>query len=192
MPTLPASPAPLRVSAPQLIDPVLIQVFDQGYEHRRSRYSRGYRRFTVEYFLTSNDLHTIIDFFERQTRGGALSFDWVYPYQHSIATISNGTPNVVTTTYNHGFQTNDQVTITSTASHNNTYVITRTSATAFSLNGTSGGSSEVIGNVSLYFPYMVVIASDAVPAINYTEGFGALQNDSGLFSWNIVIEERFG
>lgn len=192
MPTLPSSPAPLRVSAPQLIDPVLLQQFDQGYEHRRSRYSRGMRRFTLEYLLASNDLHTIIDFFERQTRGGALAFDWDYPYTHSIVSISNATPNVVTTQYNHGFQTNDQVTITGTASHNNTYTITRSSATAFTLTGTAGGSSEVVGNVAMHFPYMVVIAAEALPAPQYREGFGALRNDDGVFSWSLTIEERFG
>ena len=193
MPTLPSSPAPQRVTPPQIIDPILIQQFDQGHEHRRSRYSHARRRYNLEYLVSADDLHILLDFFERQTRGGVLSFDWDYPYSHNIAGISTNIPNILTTAYEHGLQTNDQVVVDDTASHDGTYTITWFSTTKFLLVGTSGGTAEgAIGTVRQHFPKMAIVAPEQLPLPAYREGFGALQNDSGLFDFAITLEEKFG
>ena len=192
MPSYPFPPAPYQVTPFQPIDPIYTMQVDQGYDIRRSRFSRRRRQFTMVYRNQASDIHAIMDFIERETRGQALAFDWTYPYPHTITNIANGAPNVVTTSHRHGYQTGDQAVITNTASHNGTYTIAYINQTQFSLDGTSGGASESIGNVAFHLPRaMFLFQNGTVPLPQLVHDFGPLRDNDGLFNWSIQIQETF-
>jgi hypothetical protein len=194
MPSWPTTPTPYSVSPFGLLDPVIRFEVDQGYSVRRSRWSRGRRLYQVTYLEPSDTLLPLTDFIERVIRGGALSFDWTYPYPSTLFSIVNSTPNAVTMTAAHGLQTGDQVVITGTASHNNTYTITRTGATTYTLDGTAGGTSEgAVGSAALVLPYAaLVLENETLAPPDFQHDFGPLQDTNGLFRLALHIREEFG
>ena len=195
MVAFPTSPAPASVSTAGLVDPVLRLRFDQGHESRRSRYSQGWRRYTLEYLgKTAAELRIFEDFYERVTRGGALSFDWTHPSPHTVTDASNASPIVVTTTAAHGLQTGDSVVIAGVLTNTNangTHVVTYASATTFSLDGTTGnGAYGGGGTAAVHLPYAVWIVQNETwgPAAKL---IGPDADAKGFFNFVITIEQRF-
>ena len=193
MPTWPATIVPYSCSPPGFIDPVLRFSADQGYEMRRSRFSRSRRTYQLVFWETANVMNFILDFIEREIRGGTLSFSWSYPYPMAVFSINAGTPNVLTTVYTHGLQSGDQVVVTGTNSHNNTYTVTRVNIQALQLQGTSGGSSEGSGGlVAQFFPYMVLqLDGDTLAPAELQHSFGPFRDDDSLTRLNLTFLEQF-
>jgi hypothetical protein len=167
-------------------------VTDAGYEVRRPRWSRSRRSYQVTYLGNAHELAPIYDFVEREIRVGALSFVWVHPYGASVTSISNATPNLLTMAYAHGWQSGDSITISGTSSHNNTFTVTRVSATQVSLNGTAGGAAEgALGVAALRLPYASLQVEDALPVAEYEHAFGPQIDNKGLLRLSLVIQEQF-
>jgi phage-related protein len=160
MPTFPLSPAPRSTTLAGVQHPQIVHRVDDGYELRRSRYTRGTRRYRLEYIVTTADFHVLQDFVYRETANGVLSVEWTFPYPHRIVSITAATPNVVTTVATHGYQTGDMVEISSTPTQNGTHTITRIGATTCSLDGSAGGTPATEGFVALYFPVMLIRLPD--------------------------------
>jgi phage-related protein len=196
MPTWPPPSVlePYSCSPHSIQDPVLRFEVDQGYSVRRSRHSRSRRLYQVMYFAATHELLIITDFIEREIRGGALSFAWTYPYPQAITAISAASPNVVTTTYVHGLQSQDHVDITGTLTHNGRYQITRVGPTQFALNGVTGGSPEGSGgSVAIHLPYATLLLdNDTMPAPDIMHGWNAFRDNVGLARLPLTIREEFG
>lgn len=180
-------------SPPGLLDPVLRFSSDQGYEIRRSQWSRSRRTYQLVYWGNSHELTIILDFIERELRGGAASFDWSYPYPSAIFSINAGTPQVLSTQWAHGLQTGDSVIVTNTNSHNGTYQVGRIHHTAVQLLGTSGGSSEGTGGkVTQFFPYMSLqLDGDSLQPPELSHGYGVFANNDGLARLTLTLREEF-
>ena len=195
MPTWPSATVipPYSVSPFGIIDPVLRFSSDQGYEIRRSRWSRSRRVYQVTYWDSTNLILQIIDFIERELRVGALSFSWTYPYAQSITSISAATPNLLTTTYVHGLQTGDYAVLADTATHDGTYTVTRINANNVQLQGTTGGVAEgAIGTIAAYYPYMSLqLEGDTMQIPEAMHGWGAMVNDDGYIKLNLMFREEF-
>jgi hypothetical protein len=195
MPTWP-SPAlvPIHSCSPHgLIDPILRFSADQGYEIRRSRFSRSRRTYQLVYWHSADAIMILLDFIEREIRGGALSFVWTYPYPTQINSINAATPNLVATTWPHGLQTGDQVVITNTNSHNGTFTVTWVSLNHFSLQGTGGGSAEAAGGLAAqHFPFMTLtLEGDTLEPPELEHSFGAFRNNDALARLSLSFREEF-
>lgn len=190
MPSFPRTPAPNNTPLPAFHHPRIDHRVDGGYQRRRSRYSRGMRRYQLHYVVTSAQYHMFQDFIYRETANGVLSVDWTVPYPHRITSITDDAPNVVTTVTNHGFQTGDNVEISSTPTQNGTHVITRLSATTFSLDGTNGGTAATEGFVALYFPVMWLNLPEGDLASPEKLKAG-ISDAYGLHRFSIELEEGF-
>lgn len=193
MPTWPAAPIPHHVSAPGIIDPVLRFSVDQGYEVRRSRWSRSRRLYQVTYLGTANDILTLFDFLEREIRGGSLSFSWAYPFGQKIQSINTDVPNHLQTQWIHGLQSGDFVSIAGTVAHNAVYQVQRISFTGLNLLGTSGGTAEGTGGtLAPYFPFMSLqLEGDILPPPEVAHDFGAFRDNDSLTRVSFTFREEF-
>lgn len=195
MPTWPpvTTIAPYSCSPHGIIDPVLRFSSDQGYEIRRSRHSRSRRTYQLVYWENAHLIMLLLDFIEREIRGGALSFDWTYPYPMRITQITAATPNLVQTPWHHGLQTGDQVVITNSATHNGIRTVTRVNLNNVSLQGTAGGSPEAAGGlIAAYFPYMSLqLDGDALAPPELQHSFGAFRDNESLARLTVSFKEEF-
>src|ERR1044072_1570936 len=91
MALFPNAPLPSSVSAPAVIDPMLIYQVDQGYSLRRPRTSRPRFRYTVDWLGKRTDDMHIIRTFLLSTRLGALSFSWQHPTASEAVAVTNTT-----------------------------------------------------------------------------------------------------
>lgn len=175
------------------MDVVLKFESDQGYSVRRSRHSRNRRLYSLTYWATAHNLLQVLDFVEREIRGGALSFAWTYPYGQHIAFINNTVPNLVATTYVHGLQTGDQVAISNTATHNSIYTVTRVNANTLHLQDTSGGSGEGPGGrLAVHLPYASLqLENDTTPLPEPLHDYGPFIDDDSLTRISFLIREEF-
>jgi hypothetical protein len=134
-------PSPTHISSPAIIDPILEMRADAGHSIRRSRYTRSWRRYRLEWIgITTQAKNYLQDHVERVLRGRANTFSWVHPYAQTITNILLGTPVHVQTVLGwHGVQTNDTVVIANVLGTpiNGTWTVTWQSAGQVSLNGSS-------------------------------------------------------
>ena len=187
MPSFPTVPVPRDVSPVGVVAHTIRFVSDDGIEVTRARYTRERRIYDLLYQDRHQNYTLFADFFRRETRGRALTFDFTMPQSHSITNESTGTPIVITTAFAHGLIDDDQVFIAGTSAANGTWTITRTGSTTLSLNGSTGGVGGSTGTLQHYLPTMR-FASDRLDIPQRVDP-GVAADDFGLWSWTIRIEE---
>lgn len=154
MPTWPSSPVPQATGLPVSSRSVALHQLDGGYQTRRAIVSRRRRRIGLQYFrLLTGEYYTLLDFVDRELAGGSLTFDWTFPFPHTIVNVTTATPTRIETGFPHGYQTSDWVTVAGVgAGIDGVRQVTWVSATEIDLDGTSGGGTN--GFVGMHFPTM--------------------------------------
>ena len=191
MPTYPTSPAPRSVIVLPYQRQAFVSRFDGGAIATRARYrKRRVVALQLTYLINNDDLVTLQDFWD-EVAGTVLSFDFTYPYPHSVTNATTGTPIVLTTSHGHGFQTTEQVFVAGVnATANGVRTVTRLTRTTFELDGTSGVAGGSSGTVARYFPNMR-FSSDTIGPFTPNQDYGAPFDDNAVITVVITLEESF-
>lgn len=188
MPSYPTIPIPRLVTPFGYSDAAFVSQFDGGARSSRARYLKWRAMLRLDYLATMEDVHILQDFWQ-DVRGTVLPFDFTYPYPHTGITADSATPVRVDTQVAHGYHSGDQVVITNAnATVNGTQTITRLSATAFSVDGTSGGGGASSGEVARFLP-AVFFTTDIFPTPGPIMGYGAGFDASALMPVTLSIQE---
>jgi hypothetical protein len=189
----PDVPLASSVSAPALIDPMLVFRSDGQYEVRRALASRPRRRYTCEYLgVPTQQLRYLRDFLMFH-RNGITPFQWRHPTAFNSVPSTNTSP--VWLQFYHGLITGQWVNIgAGPASLLGTWQVTRIDSAQIALNGTTAaGGGNVV--VSHYLPNAVARFNENTWE-SPTKLIGPEQLDidgrrQGFFSFAIQIEELF-
>lgn len=189
MPTFPTTPAPQSVSVLPFRRDAFVSQFSGGAIATRAKYrKRRVVDLQLTYLLTNDELMTLLDFWE-DVAGPVLTFDFTYPYPHTVINATDAAPIVITTFYGHGLETGEQVTVAGVnATANGTRTITRLSRTTFSLDGTVGGGGGTSGTIARYFPTMRFSQELLGPFVP-TPGYGAPADNNAVIPVVLVLEE---
>jgi hypothetical protein len=197
MPTYPLTPLPSKVSAPEIIDPMLLFETDSGYSIRRVKRSRPLRRYTLDYLGKSTlEMRLIQDFFYSQ-RLGTLEFDFYHPTASEAVQVLNTTPVILV--YPHGLITGQWLIpglTPNTSINGRVWQVTRIDGTHLSLNGSAAGGTGT-GQIITYLPHARGVFSDdtwqgPVTLIGPEQVFDAVSGRrSGYFNFTVTIEELF-
>lgn len=197
MPTFPTTVTPSSVSAPEVLDPMWTYEADAGYQQRRTRHSRPLRQWTLDFLgKTTDEMRQIRDFVQQQ-RVGVTEFGWFHPTAIDYVTVSPTTP--VTVQWRHGLFTGQSVVMRSTPNtsiNEAAWVITRIDEITVTLNGSVAGGVTGVGQVFLYVPRAVVVATQEGSFASPTKLIGPEQipygtQRGGIFSFTVTIREVF-
>ena len=97
----------------------------------------------------------------------------------NISAVANTTPIGITTTQNHGLSSGDVVTISGTSITDGSFIITRTAANTFTLNGTSAAGTASTGRWA--FGGAISAITIATPPVITTSVNHGLSNDDIVF-----------
>lgn len=197
MPTFPSVPRHRDVTPIAVNDPTHSFRADSGIEFTRARFSRPTFVFALTYIVNYAEYIVIRNFFMRETRGRALTFDWQFPHGHTITNESTTAPVVITVQDNHGFITGNQVVVSgASANANGTHTVTYVSDNQISLDGTIAGPGGTTGQIFPFFPKMRFRDTVFPAATRYAPGPLKDRGEravggTGLWSFSIAIEEVF-
>jgi phage-related protein len=193
----PGTPVPSHVSAPEIIDPMLLFQSDSGYSVRRARTSRPRRRWTLEYLGQSVANVRMIRNFLYVMRGGVTAFSWFHPTGLEIITVLNTTP--VTVQLVHGMTSGMWVAVNSTPNpsiNGQVFQITIVTHDTFTLNGSTGAGITGTGLMVVYVPKAIAILNDNTfpsPETLIGPDRVAWSTDPmrGFYNFSVQIEEQF-
>src|SRR5262245_32962125 len=195
----PSDPRPSAVSAPEIIDPTLQYIVEQGYSIRRPRWSRPRRRWTLEYLgLTTSNMRLLRDMLLRH-RLGALEFSWTHPTALDVAVIQPTTP--VRLLYVHGLWTGMWVGVSNSPSpgvNGGFFQVTWETSGSLFLNNSTGQGVQGNCTVVLYVPHILVVPGQeqSMPSPATLIGPEQLAAPAsglrtGYFNWSVTLEEQF-
>jgi hypothetical protein len=186
----PFSPTPSSIQAPSIKDPMHIFETDSGVTLRRSKHSRGVRRYQLDYLGKTTAEWRIVRDFLQQQRLGALPFEYVNVNAIDLANFSSTTP--IYLTMQHAYLTGQWVTIFSTTpavAITGPWQITRFSSAQFSLNGSTAAGSGTC-YVGPYLPNAIgIFGEDEAPSPTKLMGPESITTTRGKFSWSVIVEE---
>lgn len=197
MVSFPTIPRHRDVSPVAASDPVHSFRADSGLEITRARFSRPLLSFALSYLVDYQGYLQMRDFFMRETRGRALTFDWTFPHGHTIVTESTGTPIAITVAASHGLITGNQVVITgASASANGTHTVTHVDGDTVTLDGTGAGPGGTTGQMAPFYPKMRFRDTAFPAATRFAPGPLKDRGErtiggTGLWTFSIVIDEAF-
>lgn len=197
MVSFPQTPRHRDVTIIGVSDPVHSFRADSGIEFTRARFSRPTSVFALSYLVNYEDYLSMRNFFMRETRGRALTFDWQFPHGHTITNESAGPPIVITVSNNHGLITGNQVVISgASGSANGTHTVTYVSDSQVSLDGTTAGPGGTTGQLFPFYPKMRFRDTIFPAATRFAPG--PLRDDgartiggTALWAFSLAIEEVF-
>jgi hypothetical protein len=194
MPSFPIAPVPSHVSAPEVIDPMISQSYDQGYQVRRVLHMRPRFRYTVEWLGKRTDEMRVIRDFLLQQRLGTLTFSWYHPTGWEGPVIaSNTTPIWLGYPTPHGLFTGMWVFLRNPVGLGPSllafYRVTRVDPLQVQLDGSTAAGNGTV-EVTPFFPRAVARFQD-----NTWQGpvklIGPESGTQGYWSWNLQVEEVF-
>ena len=186
----PNIPEPRSTTPLPFIRPTVRSQFDGGAIATRAKYlNRRVVSLQLGYLGTMDEFQTLSDFWE-SVAGSALTFEFEYPYPQTIVQGTAGTPYTITTAFQHGYETGEQVSIGNVGGGiDGKHTITRVTPVQFTLDGTSGGIGVTSGLATRYFPRMGFVG-DILGPFQPQFGFGAPVDDQGMLIWTLTLEER--
>lgn len=196
MAEFPILPRPSSVSAPSIIDPLHRFSVDQGYEVRRTKFSRPRRRYEVIWRgLPTRQYHELRDFV-LQHRLGLTPFSWTHPTAYDTVASNNTSP--VWLSYAHGLTTGQWIWVTNSQPNttlNGIRQVVRADHLNVYLPGTVAGGAGV-ATVSVHFPYAVARFPDDTweapeKHLGPEQTHWPAQTSRGYFTLALIIEEIF-
>ena len=194
MADFPLLPIPSHISSPEVIDPMLRSVMDQGYEVRRSLHSRPRWRYTVEWLgKQTNEMRAVRDFL-MQMRLGTLPFRWFHSTAYETGvTVGSTTPIHLIFPLGHGLFSGMWINIqnavgVSTAIHG-VWQVTYIDRLVVILRGSTAlGTGTCATN--MVFPRAVARFNEDTWA-SPVKLIGPEQMTQGYWNYSVVIEEIF-
>jgi len=190
----PNSPLPSRINPVELIEVFKEIAYDSGHTYTEAQYSRGLRKWELEYvYLTAAEKNKFIKFLT-DIRLSATIITWTYPYGFTIINAPETTPITVTTAYTHNLYEGDRVVIAGVTGNdavNGTFTITNVTSTSFQLVGSSGtGTYTGGGTARLHLPNIRVSSDE-----DFFSGFGKTLgpdiDDKGVYTLAVTLQEVF-
>ena len=194
MPDFPTVPVPSSISAPEVIDPMLRQVQDMGYEVRRARHSRPRYRYTLEWLgKVTGDMRYIRDFLMQQ-RLGTLAFRWFHNTAKETGVLVHPTtPVTLSFPAGHGLYHGMWLVISDpvgvAAGIQGGWQIHYVDWLTVLLNGSTNQGNGTC-STQVFLPRAVArFSEDTWPSP--VKLIGPEEMFRGYFSWSVVIEEVF-
>lgn len=189
----PLVPIPSSISAPEVIDPMIRQSYDQGYEVRRSLHVRPRFRYTIEWLGKRTDEMRFIRDFLMFQRLGTLPFRWFHGTAlEDGVEIRATTPVILYYQYGHGLYTGMWVNISNATTGpalNSAWQVTRADWQHVVLNGSV---SVGVGTcrTGVFMPRAVARFNEDTWA-SPVKLLGPERMYHGYWNWQLQIEEVF-
>jgi hypothetical protein len=190
----PSSPLPSAIHPVQLVEVFKEIAYDSGYTYTESQYSRGLRKWELDYvYLTAAQKNKFIKFL-MDVRLSATIITWTYPYGFTIVNAPQTTPITVTTAYTHNLYNGDMVVIagvTGNTAANGTFTIGNVTATSFQLIGSSGiATYDGGGTAKLHLPN-IRVDSDEESFSSFGKTLGPDIDNKGVYTLTVTLQEVF-